>query len=271
MSISRDTFDPAKNYKRIRYHQDRDLLDSELNEQQELINLERRKIADILFKEGSILSGLDVTVLDNVLTLTPGMIYIDGHVEGVAGATLTYDPATTSGADYVYAELLKYNYGYTQDPSLINPATGEPTGEREKWVLALKTTDTTGLTLPNNVTERKVVPIYKFARETGDVTATVQEKSNLYLRDLLGTLPGSRITVSSITGSSGVWEKNNVSLFREENKTFGKTADDLRRTLEMPSGKGVHGINGFLPADAGPPHLYVNALASGPFQSATSS
>ena len=51
MSISRETFDPTKNYKRIRYHQDRDLLDSELNEQQDIINLERRKIADILFKE----------------------------------------------------------------------------------------------------------------------------------------------------------------------------------------------------------------------------
>ena len=38
MSISRDTFDPAKNYKRVRYHQDRDLLDSELNEQQDIIN-----------------------------------------------------------------------------------------------------------------------------------------------------------------------------------------------------------------------------------------
>jgi len=48
MSISRETFDPTKNYKRIRYHQDRDLLDSELNEQQDIINLERRKIADIL-------------------------------------------------------------------------------------------------------------------------------------------------------------------------------------------------------------------------------
>jgi hypothetical protein len=46
MSISRETFDPTKNYKRIRYHQDRDLLDSELNEQQDIINLERRKIAD---------------------------------------------------------------------------------------------------------------------------------------------------------------------------------------------------------------------------------
>ena len=59
--------------------------------------------------------------------------------------------------------------------------------------------DTSAQTLPNNVTERRVIPIYKFDRESGDVTPTVQEKSNLYLRDLLGTLPGSRITVSSIT------------------------------------------------------------------------
>ena len=62
MSISRDTFDPAKNYKRVRYHQDRDLLDSELNEQQDIINNERRKLADILFKEGAIVSGFGVTV-----------------------------------------------------------------------------------------------------------------------------------------------------------------------------------------------------------------
>lgn len=71
MSISRETFDPTKNYKRIRYHQDRDLLDSELNEQQDIINLERRKIADILFKEGSIIMGLEVSAAANVLTLAP--------------------------------------------------------------------------------------------------------------------------------------------------------------------------------------------------------
>lgn len=98
MSISRETFDPTKNYKRIRYHQDRDLLDSELNEQQDIINLERRKIADILFKEGSIIMGLEVSAAANVLTLAPGVVYIDGHLEQVSGATLTYDPATTSGS-----------------------------------------------------------------------------------------------------------------------------------------------------------------------------
>ena len=100
--------------------------------------MERRKIADILFKEGSILSGLEVTAAANVLTLSPGVVYIDGHIEQVAGAVLTYDPATTSGADYVYVELLKYNYGYTQDAGLINPATGEPTAEREKMGPGLK-------------------------------------------------------------------------------------------------------------------------------------
>lgn len=199
MSISRETFDPAKNYKRVRYHQDRDLLDSELNEQQEIINYERKKIADMLFKEGAVISGLGVSATDNVLTVAVGLVYIDGYIEQVPGAVLTYDPAKTSGADYIFVELLKYNYGYNQDAALINPATGEPTAEREKWVLALKDHDTGAETLPNNVTERKVVPVYKFDRETGEATATVQEKSNLFLRDLLGTLPGSRITVSSIT------------------------------------------------------------------------
>jgi len=199
MSISRDTFDPAKNYKRVRYHQDRDLLDSELNEQQDIINNERRKLADILFKEGAIVSGFGVTVAANVLTVAEGLVYIDGCLERVPGAVLTYDPAKTSGADYVYVELLKYNYGYNQDAALINPATGEPTAEREKWVLSLKNHDTSGEALPNNVTQRKVVAVHKFDRETGDVTATVREKSNLYLQDLLGTLPGSRITVASIT------------------------------------------------------------------------
>ena len=235
MSISRETFDPAKNYKRIRYHQDRDLLDSELNEQQDIINHERKKLADILFKEGAVISGLGVTVADNVLTVAEGVVYIDGHVEQVPGAVLTYDPAKTSGADYVYVELLKYNYGYNQDATLINPATGEPTAEREKWVLSLKDHDTTCETLPNNVTERKVVPVYKFDRESGDVTPTVQQKSNMYLRDLLGTLPGSRITVASITEdqlSFAAAEGLNSLLQNLAERTFDQAGSYLVKGLD---------------------------------------
>lgn len=48
MSISRDTFDPSKGYKRLRFHQRRDLLDSELNEQQDITLHERRQLFDVL-------------------------------------------------------------------------------------------------------------------------------------------------------------------------------------------------------------------------------
>ena len=99
-----------KNYKRVRYHQDRDLLDSELNEQQEIINLKRKMIADMLFKEGAIAGGFGVTVPANVLTVAEEIVYFDGYLEQVPGAVLTYDPAKTSGVDYVYVELLKYDY-----------------------------------------------------------------------------------------------------------------------------------------------------------------
>lgn len=114
MSISRNTFDPAKNYKRVRFHQDRDLLDSELNEAQDIAINEQKKLADLLYRDGAILGGLVPQVTGNVLTLSPGIVYIDGHVEQVAGATLAYDPAKTGGVDYVYVELLKYNYTHNQ-------------------------------------------------------------------------------------------------------------------------------------------------------------
>ena len=243
MSISRETFDAEKNYKRVRYHQDRDLLDSELNEQQDILHDERRKIADRLFKEGAVIQGLAVSVQDHVLTVGEGFVYIDGSIEKVPGAVLTHDQAVPSGADYVYLERLKYDYGSNHDAALINPATGEPTAEREKWVLSLKTEDTSDQALPNNVSERKVVALYKFERESGEVSATVQEKSNLVLADLLGTLPGTRITVSSITEDQlafGAAEGLNSLLQNLAERTFDQAGSYL-----------VHGLDSFIGGDDG--------------------
>ena len=238
MSISRDTFKPEANYKRVRYHQDRDLLDSELNEQQDILHRERKKIADRLFKEGSVIQGLNVSAAANVLTVAQGHVYIEGSIEQVPGAVLTYDPAVDSGADYVHVELLKYNYGSNHDAALVNPATGEPTAEREKWVLALRDHDTTDEALPNNVTERKVVPLYKFDRDTGEVTTTIQEKSHMYLRDLLGTLPGDRITVASIT-------ENQLAFAAAEG--LNSLLDNLaERTFDQAGSYLVEGLDSFI-------------------------
>ena len=198
MAISRDTFEPTINYKRVRYHQDRDLLDSELNEQQAIALHEQKKINDLILRDGAIISGLDIAVAGSVLTVAAGTVYIDGHVESVEPTILSYDPLKTSGADYVYLELTKYIIDAIRDPELVNNATGEPTAEREKWVVALKERDTSADALSDNAIERKVVILYEFDRSTGEVSAVLQRKFTLALEDLSGSLPGSRVVVGSV-------------------------------------------------------------------------
>ena len=199
MSISRQTFDPAKNYKSVRYHQDRDVLDSELNEMQSISGAEHRKLSETVLREGAILEGLAVVRSANVLTIGPGVVAVEGFLESIPGGVLVYDSAKTEGIDFVYLELLKFEYGVAQDPTLINPATGEPTAEREKWVVSLRERDTAATPLPSGATSRRLIPIYQFDRATGLVIAIVQEKSKIFIRDLRGTLNGRRIDVHSIT------------------------------------------------------------------------
>ena len=103
--------------------------------------------------------------------------------------------------------------------------------------------DTSAEALPNNVTERKVVAIYKFDRETGEVTTTVQEKSQMYLRDLLGTLPGDRITVASIT-------ENQLAFAAAEG--LNSLLDNLaERTFDQAGSYLVQGLDSFIGSDDG--------------------
>lgn len=173
MTISRETFDPAKRYKRIRFHEDRDLLDAELNELQDIASFEHRQLFDVLFTQGAILDGLAASVDGHVVTLTDGQVYLDGSLEAVPGAMLSYDPAQTTGTDTVWVEVLRASIDTVLDPALINPLTGEPTAEREQWTVSLLTRDTSVDPLPPGVLGRTTAAIYTFDRTTGSITPFV--------------------------------------------------------------------------------------------------
>lgn len=173
MTISRDTFDPAKRYKRVRFHEDRDLLDSELNELQDIAAHEQRQLFDVLFAQGAILDGLAASVDGHVVTLTGGHVYIDGSLEAVPGATLVFDPAQSTGTDTVWVEVLRASIDNVIDPALINPLTGEPTAEREQWTVSLQTRDTSGDPQPPGASGRTTAAIYTFDRTSGTVTPFV--------------------------------------------------------------------------------------------------
>jgi len=184
MTISRHTFDPTKCYKRVRFHEDRDLLDAELNELQEIAAYDRQLFWDRIFVPGSILQGLDGTVNGTEVNFTLGVVYLDGHPVSVPGATLSFpDP----GAHAIYVDVFRRDVTAADDPELVNPLTGEPTAEREKWVASLQTRDTTNDPLPEGASGRTVAPIYTFDRDTGILTPVV---THVVSPDDPGTLNG---------------------------------------------------------------------------------
>ncbi|MHB9131181.1 MAG: DUF4815 domain-containing protein [Armatimonadota bacterium] len=173
MTISRESYDRTKRYRKVRFHQDRDLLDAELNEVQEIGLQERTRLFDALLPPGAIVRGLETTVNGAQVTVTAGAVYLDGHLEDVPGTTLAYDPAKSSGVDSVWVEVLHKAISVADDPALINTQTGEPTAEREQWLVSLKSRDTATDPVPTGMTARTTVAIYTFDRATGILTPCV--------------------------------------------------------------------------------------------------
>jgi hypothetical protein len=204
VAISRDTFDPAKNYKRIRFHQDRDLLDSELNELQDIALHEGRNVSDLVLRNGAIISGLQAQDIDRppegalALAVAPGRVYVAGRVVDVPGAEVEI-PYGQPDAGLVWVEVLRREVKAADDPLLVNPATGEPTAERERWTASLKPRDTTEDPLPERTLGRIAVPVLYVDSRSGRVHPVVPQRSNLNLEDFQGTLDGSRISLGSVT------------------------------------------------------------------------
>jgi len=171
MTISRHTFDPTKSYKRVRFHEDRDLLDSELNELQDIERYDRQLLWDRIFTPGSILQGMAGTINGAEVSFTPGSVYLDGQPVSVPGATLTFPEP---GVHTIYVDVFRREVTAADDPELVNPLTGEPTAEREKWIASLQTRDTSGDPLPDGSTGRTVAPLYTFDREAATLTPVVE-------------------------------------------------------------------------------------------------
>ena len=170
MVIIMDGFDAAKGYKRIGFREDRDLLDTELNELQEIAIHERTVLMDRLFAPGSIVDGLAGAVVGDMVTLDEGVVYLDGHAVSVPGAVFSYPDA---GLHTIWLDVFRRIITIADDPTLVNPLTGEPTAEREKWIATLQTRDTTNDPWPEGATGRTVVALLTFNRDTGDLLPVV--------------------------------------------------------------------------------------------------
>ncbi len=174
--MSENTFDATKNYKRVCYRADRDLLDTELNEMQDMQGYERRVLLDRVFSQGAIISGLDGTVNGGNVSIADGVVYVDGYAVNVPEASLSFP---TPGLHTIYLDVFRRVVTASDDPSLVSPLTGEPTAEREKWIATLQGRDTSGDPLPDGAISRTVVTVYIFNRTTGELTPSAPLGSNV--------------------------------------------------------------------------------------------
>jgi len=116
-------YEPAKSYERLLFRADKVLQSAELNELQSMTGARLRGIADVLFKEGDIVSGCQCISNDDTgaATLENGTLYVAGSVRGIGPAQLT---VPTVGPITVGAYLQTDVVTELEDPDLYNPAAG---------------------------------------------------------------------------------------------------------------------------------------------------
>ena len=139
---------------------------------------------------GSIVDGLDGAVTGDTVTLDEGAVYLDGHAVSVPGAVLTFPEV---GLHTIWLDVFRRIITVADDPTLVNPLTGEPTAEREKWIATLQTRDTTNDPWPAGATWRTVVALYTFNRTTSELLPVVPRVVH----------PADPVTLASHIGHGG--------------------------------------------------------------------
>ena len=132
-------YDPAKGYERLLFRPDKVIQSAEMNELQSVASARLRGVADVLFKEGDIVSGCQciVDAGTGAATLEAGALYVSGAVRGVGPGAFT---VPTVGAVTVGVYLQTDVITELQDASLLNPAAGtrgygEAGAARERVIL----------------------------------------------------------------------------------------------------------------------------------------
>jgi microcystin-dependent protein len=106
----------------------------------------------------------------DTVTLAAGTVYLDGHAVAVPGAVLQ---CAGTGLHTIWLDVFRRIVTMADDPALVNPLTGEPTAEREKWIATLQTRDTSEDPLPEGAIDRSTVALFTYTRETGVLTPCV--------------------------------------------------------------------------------------------------
>ena len=121
----------AKDYKQILFKAGKPLQSRELNTMQSLFHDRFKTMCDIMYRNGSVVSGLSVDYNDKTVTISDGVIYWDGEFFNIEKAGINVNNQSVNGENitvdttkqiYVYLIPIYEVINSTNDHNLVDPA-----------------------------------------------------------------------------------------------------------------------------------------------------
>lgn len=180
--ISRDTFDPSKNYNMVVAQQNHALLDAEFNELQDIIKWRNKNIANSIFGTGAIGEGFGVkaTGVNNTVAIKAGIFINKGDyvhlIEDYTLSGLTTPAIGGTRIDIVYADYYDEEIDSSADTDLKDPVLNVETCIRNKTTIEIKIKEGTVVdtvpSLPAVLTGHSVFIIAYLYRADADASVT---------------------------------------------------------------------------------------------------
>lgn len=174
MTISRDSFDKLKNYSQVVFNENVPLLDSEVNEVQQIQNNATLNMRHALLGTSTV--GDDLLVIPgpaaNTVTVKSGTLFHEGYQVTLYEDVVIQFLSTPLVArnDIVFIEFVEVTRDETYDPNIVDPAIGFPTTQRIQMTFECRVNE--GATAPNPTPGKFFVQLGTLHRTGGNAIIT---------------------------------------------------------------------------------------------------
>lgn len=118
-----DRFDPNKNRTRVLFKPDKPLQQAELNEMQAMQDYALSNVAESVFSDGDIQTGMEYIIQGTTLTVKKGKVFLGGKMRNFNEQSIEI---TGTGTEYIGVKLVQKVITAEDDPTLLDQTSGVP-------------------------------------------------------------------------------------------------------------------------------------------------
>ena len=118
-----DRFDPNKNRTRVLFKPDKPLQQAELNELQAMQDYALSNVAESVFSDGDIQTGMEYILQGTTLTVKKGKVFLGGKMRNFNEQSIEI---TGRGTEYIGVKLVQKVITAEDDPTLLDQTSGVP-------------------------------------------------------------------------------------------------------------------------------------------------